>query len=430
MGVRSNTASGGVTTGYKVWRVHGVGTNWPLDGKIPVIINNAAGNTKGVSGTLDANVITSVGYWTSGIGTLTTGIEVGMLWLMDTCTIAGGNAAEPVGVEGIVQAAALGHERLSSIQQGAGQMLCLQNLQFGDGGVNPVYLGLDSSAIEFPQQYNVAAKDVFYNSVDNVVGLTYYAGATDTLKHRNSVVSSQSKFHWRIHASSSALATYDFSGLAIIGAGDVQLRPVTVFTDMAFTRCRTIVQNAATISKCSFSDSHITSTNPALISSSGFVSGGTGAGHAITITVPGTYTFSANQFTGYGAAGSTDAAIYNNSGGAVTLNITGGGGTPTVRNGAAATTTVNNTVTVTFTGIPDGLEARIRRGSVNLAHEQNVIGGSYAYTYQYQAGRKMTVTIGGVAANGAAYERRDIIVTHSPVDTSIPLDFSLDDSYQ
>ena len=37
-----------------------------------------------------------------------------------------------------------------------------------------------------------------------------------------------------------------------------------------------------------------------------------------------------------GADGTTDAAIYNNSGGAITLNISGGGDTPTVRNGASA----------------------------------------------------------------------------------------------
>ena len=48
---------------------------------------------------------------------------------------------------------------------------------------------------------------------------------------------------------------------------------------------------------------------------------------------------------------SPTAAIYNNSGGAVTLNVSDGGSTPSVRNANAAanTTTVNNTVTVRVT---------------------------------------------------------------------------------
>lgn len=65
-----------------------------------------------------------------------------------------------------------------------------------------------------------------------------------------------------------------------------------------------------------------------------------GVGHAIEITTPGTYSFIGNTFAGYGATASNDAAIYNNSGGAVTINVTGGGSSPTYRNGAAATTTV------------------------------------------------------------------------------------------
>jgi len=74
-----------------------------------------------------------------------------------------------------------------------------------------------------------------------------------------------------------------------------------------------------------------------------------GVGHAIEITTIGTYTFSANFFTGYGADASSSAAIYNNSGGLVTINITNGGDTPTIRNGTLASTTLNNSVTLTIT---------------------------------------------------------------------------------
>lgn len=72
-------------------------------------------------------------------------------------------------------------------------------------------------------------------------------------------------------------------------------------------------------------------------------------GHAIKITATGTYTFTGNKFTGYGLDGTNDAAIFNDSGGLVTINIAGGGDIPTIRNGAGASTTVVSTVTLKVT---------------------------------------------------------------------------------
>jgi hypothetical protein len=81
-----------------------------------------------------------------------------------------------------------------------------------------------------------------------------------------------------------------------------------------------------------------------------FVSGGTG--HAIYITATGTYTFSNFTYSGYGANDTTDAAVYNNSGGAVTINVSGGG-SPTVRNGAGASTEIVAGSVTTLINIKD-----------------------------------------------------------------------------
>ena len=79
-----------------------------------------------------------------------------------------------------------------------------------------------------------------------------------------------------------------------------------------------------------------------------FISDGTG--HAIYITSPGTYSYAGLSFSGYGADGTTDAVVYNNSGGLVTLNIASDSDTPTVRNGTSATTSVViSPVTLTVT---------------------------------------------------------------------------------
>lgn len=93
----------------------------------------------------------------------------------------------------------------------------------------------------------------------------------------------------------------------------------------------------------------------------------TGSGHAIEITSPGTYDFTNIDFSGYGgtpgtnstpASGANDAAVYNSSGGAVTINVTGGT-TPSVRNAASSTTTVNNNISITATNMKDGTEVRV-----------------------------------------------------------------------
>ena len=74
-------------------------------------------------------------------------------------------------------------------------------------------------------------------------------------------------------------------------------------------------------------------------------------GHAVELATPLTITQSSdsNTFSGYGAIGTNDAAIFNDQGGAVTINVLNGGDTPTYRNGTSASTTVNNTVAVTVT---------------------------------------------------------------------------------
>lgn len=115
-----------------------------------------------------------------------------------------------------------------------------------------------------------------------------------------------------------------------------------------------------------------------------------GSGHAIEITTPGTYTFNNLLFDSFGADGTTSAAVYNNSGGSVTINVSGGGDTPTVRNGTGASTTISNTINVTLAGLPTGgVEVRIyddtgTPGSpvagTEIAGNENVTSGSFSFS--------------------------------------------------
>ena len=109
-----------------------------------------------------------------------------------------------------------------------------------------------------------------------------------------------------------------------------------------------------------------------------------GSGHAVRFMSPGTYSFSNWSFSGYGSSGTTDAAMVNDSGGLVTINVTSGD-SPTVLNVGASTTEVQNVVSLTITGLVDDTEVRIYRVSddVELFGVENSLGGSVTYEYNY-----------------------------------------------
>ncbi|MGB9521626.1 MAG: hypothetical protein ACPL6F_02610, partial [Anaerolineales bacterium] len=362
----------------KTFHVHGAGTSWGVN-RAPVVINESYSGPGLIDtrGTFDATSVLGFACFTSGFLVSSDWVWT-MIWMLDTTVIAGGNASNPIDVAGIRVAASDGHERMSVIQQGKNELLVLQPLQFGNGGTNPTYLKLDSTSIEFPEIYNREKRQVYYCSAANVAGLTYYAGPSDTIIHTNSIVSSASPFHFRLHASSSTSATYDFSGLSIIGAGQIVLNKAITISQITINKYQTLdisnltlnnstiinppntnnsitLNSSTTISGCSINVTTLSAGNYLLSTTTPdkftncYFTGSTSSGHAIRITNPGTYTFSGNIFSGFGANNTTSAAIFNDSGGLVTLNITGGGNTPTVRNGTGASTVINNSVTLTVT---------------------------------------------------------------------------------
>ncbi len=385
IGLCSTAGATNAASVSKWWHVAGAATPWGTQRHVPVVINTD--NTTGViqtNGSLDATSIYSLGFAVSAKNVIPHWL-FGSCWLLDTTVIAGGNAAEPIDIPQIAVIAGLGKERKSVVQQGSTQMLVLQPLQFGDGGTNPTYLKLDSTAIEFPKQYDVASKTVNYCSIDNVAGITYYAGAGDTIIHSNSVISSQSRYHWQLHSSFSTSVNPDFTGLSVIGAGTISLaRAVTIsgltinsystldissltlnsstILNMPATNDSVTVSSSTALTSCTITVTTLTSGNywvsvgdPSIFTDCSFV-GSASTGHAIRITTAGTYSLVGNTFSSFGADGTTSAAIFNDSGGSVTLNISAGGNVPTVRNGTSATTIVNNTVSLEVNGIKTGSE--------------------------------------------------------------------------
>jgi len=175
------------------------------------------------------------------------------------------------------------------------------------------------------------------------------------------------------------MATFQFSaGSDIIGT--------------TFRRCESVTQSGAAFDGCTFdsmtASAHLYAEDLADIDNCDFIQPDVNGGHAIHIATSGTYAFLGNTFTGYGASATTSAAIYNNSGAHITINVSQGD-TPTIRNSPGSTTTVQNTVQITFTDVVSGSEIRILEAGTNNeldGIEDVPASGEWTYSYNYVAG--------------------------------------------
>ncbi|MCI4436919.1 MAG: hypothetical protein JHC33_08955 [Ignisphaera sp.] len=117
-----------------------------------------------------------------------------------------------------------------------------------------------------------------------------------------------------------------------------------------------------------------------------FISGGTGYAMELGPNCPASITLTNNIFTGYGTTGTTNACIYNNSGKAITIYVSGGTA-PSYNNGSGATTSVvTSTVNFTLTGIPTGSHIALLdndNSNAVLQEDTNTSSSTFTYTYTY-----------------------------------------------
>ena len=216
--------------------------------------------------------------------------------------------------------------------------------------------------------------------------------------------------------------------------GNMSLASGVTGQSSTWRRCKTVVQSGAYLDSCNFensiSTSALVSDNPQRITNCNFTSAGTG--HAIEIIAPGSYNFDGNSFTNYSpvTGNSGTEAIYNNSAGAVTLNVTNAT-PPTYRNGAGASTTVTATVLITLDGMKDGSEVRIYRyGTLNeIAGIEQVTDGSEddrSFQFSDEAGNQVNII---VFNTGYAYYRINNYVIPSNAAT-LPIDQKIDRVYE
>lgn len=299
---------------------------------------------------------------------------------VDEVVFNGGTSTNPLSWEDLV-AAANGHLiRLLNGESGR----CLVPLRIG--GDNPVSVDANLFALFWPNQANGAEYSKFH--VDDLVcGLTIDARAGDVVKIRSASITGNSPVRFEMLVTCSVSATYDFAGLTLVNCVTT-LRAVATFASMAFINCTSIAQNGATLNASSFTGSLLQCDDPSELSECAFTSDG--SGHAIEMDTPGTYAFTGNTFAGYGADGTTDAAIYNNSGGLITLNLGAGDTVPTVRNGVGASTVINAvSLQGTISGYATG--SRVQVYNVTTATETyNAVPGASPLNLPYTEGGDYT----------------------------------------
>lgn len=227
----------------------------------------------------------------------------------------------------------------------------------------------------------------------------------------------------------SANADVNVDGCTFNDMGTFSFQSNSLINDTVFRRCDTVTHGGSSFTNNTLENStssiSITTLSPDLISDCSFKSAGTG--HAVEITSPGTYTFSGNLFSGYGATGTTNAAIYNNSGGAVTLNISGGGSVPTYRNGTGASTSIVAASNLTLTGLKVGSEVRAYLGTDPASSTE--LSGVESSTDTFTFSHSVAGQSGYIVVHALGYVSLYLPTTYIGSDTEIPIQQSIDRTY-
>jgi len=220
----------------------------------------------------------------------------------------------------------------------------------------------------------------------------------------------------------------ELSACTFTGMGAFTFDTNTTIAGTAFSQCGLLTQNGASITGCTISDTTAPSAiiNPdfTTFTNNTFVSGGDF--HGVELTVAGSYAFNNLTFSGYGADETTAAAVYNNSGGDITITVIQGS-VPTVRNSPGSTTTVISGALVTLTGLKSDSEVRAYVGT-NPATAVELAGTESSGT-SFQFAHNVGGQDGFITIFHLQYQAIYLSVTYSTSDSSFPIQQILDRQY-
>lgn len=237
-------------------------------------------------------------------------------------------------------------------------------IAIGDGTTDVSFVDSEKS-VAFPPLANGTTT---FEAYLETIGVTLNATASSNISITNTQIGASLPYDFQVTIASGA--SVDLTGNAYVFANGA-LDADTDYDRQLFVGGQGIKDNNAQIRNSTFIVNSQLGADHGIVdlfsttdieNSTFELASGTTTGHALKITSTGTYTLNDLTFNSFGADGTTTAAIFNDSGGAVTLRITDGVA-PTVRNGAGSTTTVNViaplSVTVTDTSGTPIQDARV-----------------------------------------------------------------------
>lgn len=255
-----------------------------------------------------------------------------------------------------------------------GSWICNAPIQFGVND-SVTHAFTDTNQFVFWSDQEFAASDLYaLSALGNAGGTTNVTlgiktgtGDDATGAQGCNIVAASGGVRWSMDFNDPNVDGVNFYGCALVHGGDFLLDdPAVSFISTSYLDCTSALVTNSEQLRCSVIDANTTDDNPFMTTDDFgdivFCSFEFSDGHGVGLTTPRVASQSSkgNTFAGYGAIGTTDAAIENDTGGAVSISTTSGASVAehTYQNGSGASTTVTGAVAITVTPIVTGSEVR------------------------------------------------------------------------
>lgn len=215
-------------------------------------------------------------------------------------------------------------------------------------------VGWQSQFVDLADFYNITLLGNSGGTTNFELGVVSGSGDDRVGTQGGTIFAQDTEARWSLIADDANIDSCNLYGVQMIHGEDFQLDSAKCLAiGSTFLDCTSATVSNGKILKCNIINANtaddvafMTTDDMTDIVRCAFVFSD---GHAIELTTPrvASQTSKGNTFGGYGTTTSTDAAVYNNTAGAVTINITDGGTTPTYKDGTSASTVAEQTVTVT-----------------------------------------------------------------------------------
>ena len=417
--VTSNTTWS--STNFKQWFLDGADTVKAAEGWKCYVVDPAS-TPDASAGTLTLASVKNVGFICRQNTSVTTTVSnqfVDAVRMGTGVTASATSSGDAITLANIYDTDSSVANSWGVVTQSAGTYYAAGKLNIGLSGQSNACNFTDADQVLIWRNYPVSSSLYAFNIVGN-------GSFATTMQITGWVVRGQAGKVWDIVCGTGGV--FKAYGCAFSNLQSAALSSASVLSGCSVSASGTLDVGGASVTGCSFSAQTATqlkvdsSAEMAAVTDCSFDSDGTG--HAIEITVAGNYTFSFLDFTNFGSTGTANAAVHNNSGGLVTITVSGGN-TPTYLNGAGASTSVVSGATVTFTGLPTGTDIVILTAGTNTVLQQVDANAGSSYAWGYSG--TPTVDVGFIKPGHLVQYIRALALGSS--DASIPVSLSIDRNY-